>query len=90
MDYECQLSSSEKLFVGNNRVLDSLCNTCTTHDCTNPIRKVRISILGLPKTYRMYCSGFGPQAVIACKGYSPPDQTDEEADDLLKDDHTIK
>lgn len=70
MNYECIIVSIDKLLISPKGVIEPLCNSCVCEDCTNPIRKVKVSIRGMNKVYRLYQRGSEYKAVVRCdKGY---------------------
>ncbi len=70
MEYECQLASIDKTIVISEGILEPLCNSCTSPDCTNPIRDKVVSVLGIPKKMRYYIEHESViKQVVSCKGY---------------------
>ena len=49
MEYKCQTVSVSQLSITFGGFFMPLCKTCGTKDCTNPIEKMEISILGVTK-----------------------------------------
>ena len=70
MKYKCQLLSLNQLTVGPKGFVMPLCDHCSTCDCSNPIEKKRISILGIVKEYKIYSKGSEDYFVVACMGFS--------------------
>ena len=70
MEYECGLMPLSKLLVSPNGVVEPLCTSCHCADCTNPIRKIVISELGINKSHRLYVTAYSEfMAVMECPGY---------------------
>ncbi len=49
-------------------VVDPLCETCRSQDCTNPIQEREVSIMGVMKKIKLFMGG-DPTLVIKCEGY---------------------
>ena len=69
MEYQCKLVSVTQLHVSPVGFVSSLCDTCSTQDCSNPIESKRVSVLGVVKMMRLYNRGFEPRMVVDCEGY---------------------
>ena len=69
MKYNCKLVSFNQLLVTPGGIVEPLCNSCSAMDCSNPIHKKKVSILGLKKDYKLYARGGNFHAVIECEGY---------------------
>jgi len=69
MKYRCKTLSVNKMEVTHQGFVSPLCDKCETIDCTNPIEKKKISIMGITKEYRVYSKGPEVSFVIACEGY---------------------
>ena len=69
MEYECRTMSVPQLNVGPQGFIMPLCETCKVEDCTNPIEKMKISIVGVTRKIRLYNRGGEPKMVVECKGY---------------------
>ena len=70
MDYDCLIVPLDKILLSPKGVIEPMCNSCSCEDCTNPIRKVKVSIQGITKVYRLFQRGTEYRAVIQCdKGY---------------------
>ena len=70
MEYEVQLAPVDKVIATPDGPFEPLCNSCTAPDCTNPIREMIISVLGIPKKHRVYVANESMvRQVVACKGY---------------------
>jgi hypothetical protein len=70
MEYKCKLISINKLNATPNGFSLSLCDSCKTRDCSNPIEKRKISILGVTKEVRVFSRGTDVSFVVACNGYT--------------------
>ena len=58
-----------QLNVGPQGFIMPICETCKTLDCTNPIEKVKISVVGVKKEIKVYGKGPEPKFVVECEGY---------------------
>jgi len=74
MEYECKFAQMDRVIISANGEIEPLCNSCFCVDCSNPIRKVDISIFGINKQYKLYKTYNGYIAVIACEGYLPKEK----------------
>jgi len=70
MEYKCQTANISQLNVTANGFFMPLCETCKTMDCTNPIEKMKISILGVMKEVKTFNRGIEPRFVVQCEGYA--------------------
>lgn len=69
MEYKCQTVSMSRMIVSSKGFFTTICDTCTAQDCTNPIEKTKVSILGVTKEVRVYSRGTEPRYVVQCEGY---------------------
>lgn len=69
MEYNCKYFPINKLILNENGDMESLCTKCKSQDCSNPIEKRKISILGIIKEARLFVRGTEPMIVIQCEGY---------------------
>lgn len=70
MDYEVKLAPLDKSATTPEGFLEPLCNSCTAPDCTNPIREMTVSVVGIPKKFRVYAVNQAVvRQVVECKGY---------------------
>jgi len=83
MEYTCELANVNKYMYSRDGMKLSLCNTCKTRDCTNPIEFIQYSIYGVLVECRVYQRGGTPYFVTLCQGYSNKD--DESAIDDNED-----
>jgi len=67
MKYKCRTIPFSKLLVTPIGLVEPLCNRCKSPDCSNPILKKQVSIMGVAKTYRLYSRGSEMCAVIECE-----------------------
>lgn len=68
MNYKCQKIPIGKLVTTPMGVVDPLCETCQSQDCTNPIQERGVSIMGVMKKIKLFM-GPDPMLVIKCEGY---------------------
>ena len=71
MEYKCQTVDMQRMIVGAKGFFTPICESCTTLDCTNPIEKTKVSILGVVKEIKVYNRGNSPRLVVQCEGYMP-------------------
>lgn len=70
MEYEVQLLPIDKMVINAKGVFEPLCNSCSSPDCSNPIRERSVSIAGQIKKSRFYIVNEGIiRQVVSCKGY---------------------
>jgi hypothetical protein len=69
MEYEVNTIPFGQLPLRAGGVMEPLCNTCASPDCTNPIREQTVSVVGKSVKYRLYVFNNIVRAVVACKGY---------------------
>jgi len=69
MDYPCVKLVLAKQMLGPNGIIEPLCNSCTQIDCTNPIRKKTVSILGVNKEWHLFMEGTKAYQIVGCEGY---------------------
>ena len=69
MKYKCKTCRLSKMETTYKGFIRPLCETCRTIDCTNPIEKKKVSILGINKELRVYSRGNQMSFVVACEGY---------------------
>lgn len=70
MEYEVTLAPVDKSVTTPQGYFEPLCNTCTAPDCTNPIREMTVSVVGVPKKHRVYVINESSiKQVVSCKGY---------------------
>jgi hypothetical protein len=69
MEYNCKLAAIPQLHVGPKGFMMPLCESCMVSDCSNPIEKKSISILGVSKKIKVYNRGTNCSFVVQCEGY---------------------
>lgn len=70
MEYEVKLAPVDKAATTPHGFFEPLCNTCTAPDCTNPIREMIVSVVGIQKKHRVYVvNQTVVRQVVGCKGY---------------------
>ena len=70
MEYKCKTIPIDKLNATPQGFVMPLCEDCKTQDCSNPIEKRKVSILGVTKTMKVFAKGSDPCFVVACNGYT--------------------
>jgi hypothetical protein len=71
MEYKCQTVSMSRMIVGSTGFLNTLCENCCSMDCSNPIEKTKLSILGVEKEVKVFNGGTSPRFVVQCEGHMP-------------------
>ena len=61
--------SIDQLNVGPMGFVMPLCESCKSQDCSNPVEKIKMSILGVTKEVKVYNAGRNPKFVVECEGY---------------------
>ena len=69
MNFECKTIPILHPILNSQGIAEPLCNTCTQLDCSNPIRKKTISILGKTEQWHIYIIGNQAYQVVQCVGY---------------------
>jgi len=69
MKYKCKTISVSKMLVDHRGFVESLCDSCRTADCDNPIETRKLSILGIIKKKKIFVRGDEAFFVAACEGY---------------------
>jgi hypothetical protein len=59
------------MIVGSKGFYTSICESCNSQDCSNPIEKTEVSILGVSKKMKIYSRGITPRIVVQCEGFMP-------------------
>lgn len=70
MEYKCKIISASKMLSTPLGFSMPLCNDCKTLDCTNPIEKKKVSVVGVVKELKMFSRGDHEYFVVSCVGYS--------------------
>lgn len=71
MEYKCQTINMSRMVIGSKGFFKPICEICTTQDCSNPIEKTKVSVLGVTKEIKVYSRGAEPRFVVQCEGYMP-------------------
>ena len=71
MEYKCQTVNMNRMIVGSKGFFTSICESCNSQDCSNPIEKIEVSILGVSKKIKVYNRGNSPKLVVQCEGFMP-------------------
>jgi len=70
VEYEVKLAPLDKSATIPGGFFEPLCNSCTAPDCTNPIREMTVSVVGIQKKQRVYVLNETViRQVVGCKGY---------------------
>ena len=71
MEYRCNsVPLTAFITVTGTSVENSgLCAKCKSRDCTNPIEKKTISVLGINKSGHFLMRGNEPYVVLECEGF---------------------
>lgn len=69
--YKVKLFPLDKLPVGPMGVVEPLCNSCQTKDCSNPIEPTTLTIFGKQQQWKVYRKNINnPSIVLQCVGYT--------------------
>ena len=71
MEYKCQTVKLDRMIVTPQGFINPLCESCKTLDCSNPIEKRKVSIIGVTKVVKIYSRGQDARFVVQCEGYMP-------------------
>lgn len=66
MNYPCK---THPLTVLADSRAKTLCDTCKSRDCENPIEKRDVSIIGVNKRMRVYVTKTSIGIVVQCDGF---------------------
>lgn len=66
MRYPCATAPLSRLADSRAK---TLCDTCKSKDCENPVEKRPVSIIGVNKLMRVYITKTSVQIVTQCDGY---------------------
>jgi hypothetical protein len=69
MEYKCKTISVAQLTISPIGFVMPLCESCKVKDCTNPIEKINVSVVGVSKKIRAFNRGLEPRFVVQCEGY---------------------
>ena len=69
MEYKCKMVSAPQLYASSRGFVMPLCESCKIEDCTNPIEKKSICILGVLKKIKVFSRGLEYSFVVQCEGY---------------------
>ena len=71
MDYKVTKTLSlNKVPITSKEVVQSLCSSCKTRDCTNRVEWKDVAIFGIMKKYKLLIRISEPVIVLDCQGYS--------------------
>ena len=70
MQYKCSKIPLKKLILTNGDTVDSLCTSCKSRDCENPIEETYISVFGVNKKVRAWKDYLNVSIVVNCDGYT--------------------
>lgn len=69
MNYPCIKFPLLKQIVDHNGVVEPKCNSCLQTDCSNPIRKKTVSVMGINREWSVFMEGTRAFQVVQCEGY---------------------
>lgn len=69
MQYKCRTIPFHTLIPGQKGYIESLCDTCKSKDCDNPIENHTVSRLGVNGKVRCWVVGNMVSIVVKCEGY---------------------
>ena len=70
MEYGCKTIPLTSLIATHDGFAKPLCESCKTLDCSNPIEKHRVAVVGVVKEFKVYVRGKQVYFVTDCQGYS--------------------
>lgn len=70
MEYKCKTIPIDKLVASPKGFVMPICQSCKTEDCTNPIEKKKVSVVGIKKELKIFVRGSSAGFVINCNGYT--------------------
>lgn len=70
MEYKCTLIPIKQLTISHSGIVMPICDECETQDCSNPIERKKISIMGVIKEVRVFSKGTEEHFVVDCIGFS--------------------
>jgi hypothetical protein len=70
MRYRNKSISISRVNVDFKGIVEPLCSSCRTRDCTHAIETKKASVFGVIRTWRLMTKGTDSLAVISCEGYS--------------------
>ena len=70
MEHDCKAIPLVQVVVGPMGIVEPLCDVCGTLDCTNPIEKRKVSIVGVVKKKRVLVRGSSIFFVVECSGFT--------------------
>ncbi len=70
MRYKNKSLPISKVMMDFRGIIEPLCNTCQTRDCTHVVETKKISVFGIARMWRVISRGTEPMAVVDCQGYS--------------------
>ena len=71
MEYKCKRIPMVSLVPNHLNFTMPLCNSCATKDCTNPIERKMVSVVGINHRMRLY-SRIGELTIVCeCEGFLP-------------------
>jgi len=80
MKYKTRTVSLQKLILARKGPLNPLCNDCVNQDCSHPIERKSVSVIGVNKDWWLLAKGYEQHLVIECDGYSKAKRNSDEND----------
>jgi len=70
MEFECKTIPIYKMNVFDGKgPVEPICNRCIQAECSNPIRKKKISLFGKTNEWYVFMSGNQAYQVVECTGF---------------------
>lgn len=69
MEFECVTVSLNSIATDPSGVKEPLCNRCCQPECTNPIRKRKVFVVGQVREWNLFCVGHQVYMVTLCRGF---------------------
>jgi hypothetical protein len=82
MEYKCKTVSLNHILSTAMGIVEPLCNSCKSTECSNPIFYKEVSIFGIMRIYRLYARGQELYAVVECEeGFTTEEIIDDDVED---------
>lgn len=80
MTYECKMVPIDRAILDPRGFVRPRCDTCANPDCSNPIKDITLSIMGVPTKMRLYHYGDYYRLVVDCPGFISNLDVDDDED----------
>lgn len=83
MEYKANLLPLSKIVDAKLFENGTMCDNCCCYDCSNPIIKLTISVVGVNKKMKVWSTSTNRFAVMACEGFRKDSVIDEDSEDEM-------